>query len=71
MTESGGFGPSIPTKQRMPNQQGGSDAGQQVLQADPGGGAIADDARTPIDISGPPHETRRSPAPTGSATKTG
>jgi phospholipase C len=59
-TQSGGFGPSIPTKQRMPNQRGGSEPAGKYFELSPDENAIADDARTPIDISGPPNETVKS-----------
>jgi phospholipase C len=59
-TESGGFGPSIPTKQRMPNQTGGSDPASKYFKLGKEEAAIADEARTPIDISGPPNETVKS-----------
>jgi phospholipase C len=59
-TESGGFGPSVPTKQRMPNQQGSSDPASKYFKLHKAEEAIADEARTPIDISGPPNETVKS-----------
>ena len=59
-TESGGFGPSIPTKQRMPNQHGGSEPAGKFFKLDEHAKTIPDDARTPIDISGPPNETAKS-----------
>jgi phospholipase C len=59
-TESGGFGPSIPTKQRMPNQSGGSDPASKYFKLGRDEQAIPDEARTPIDISGPPNETVKS-----------
>ena len=59
-TESGGFGPSIPTKQRMPNQHGGSKPASKFFKLSDEEQAIADDARTPIDVSGPPNETIKS-----------
>jgi phospholipase C len=59
-TESGGFGPSIPTKQRMPNQSGGSEPASRYFTLAGNEEAIPDEARTPIDISGPPHETVKS-----------
>jgi phospholipase C len=59
-TESGGFGPSIPTKQRMPNQRGGSDPASKFFKLGRAEEAIPDEARTPIDISGPPNETVKS-----------
>jgi phospholipase C len=59
-TESGGFGPSIPTKQRMPNQSGGSEPAGKYFKLTRDEEAIPDDARTPIDVSGPPNETTKS-----------
>jgi phospholipase C len=59
-TETGGFGPSVPTKQRMPNQRGGSDPASKYFKLQKNEEAIADEARTPIDISGPPNETVKS-----------
>lgn len=59
-TESGGFGPSIPTKQRMPNQHGGSEPASKYFKLTREEAAIAEEARTPIDISGPPNETVKS-----------
>src|SRR6201995_5639544 len=43
-TESGGFGPSIPTKQRMPNQRGGSKPASKFFRLTEEEHAIADDA---------------------------
>jgi phospholipase C len=59
-TESGGFGPSIPTKQRMPNQHGGTDPASKFFKLSRDEHAIPDEARTPIDVSGPPNETTKS-----------
>jgi phospholipase C len=59
-TESGGFGPSVPTKQRMPNQSGGSEPASKYFGRSADEDAIPDEARTPIDISGPPNETVKS-----------
>jgi hypothetical protein len=59
-TESGGAGPSFPTKQRMPNQQGGSEPAGKFFKLAADELAIADEARTPIDTSGPPNETAKS-----------
>jgi phospholipase C len=59
-TESGGFGPSVPTKQRMPNQRGGTDPASKFFKLSRDESAIADEARTPIDVSGPPNETTKS-----------
>ena len=59
-TESGGFGPRIPTKQRMPNQKGGSAPASRFFKLDESEQAISDDAHTPIDVSGPPNETAKS-----------
>jgi phospholipase C len=59
-TETGGFGPSIPTKQRMPNQSGGSEPASTHFRLSKDEQAIPDDDRTPIDISGPPNETVKS-----------
>jgi phospholipase C len=59
-TESGGFGPSVPTKQRMPNQRGGSEPADKFFKLDEEARAIPDEARTPIDVSGPPNETVKS-----------
>jgi phospholipase C len=59
-THSGGFGPSIPTKQRMPNQRGGFEPASKYFALDERAHAIADEARTPIDVSGPPNETAKS-----------
>jgi phospholipase C len=59
-TELGGFGPKIPTKQRMPNQKGGSAPASKFFKLDKHEQAIPDDARTAIDISGPPNETAKS-----------
>jgi phospholipase C len=59
-TESGGFGPSVPTKQRMPNQRGGSDPASKFFKLSRDENAISDEARTPIDVGGPPNETTKS-----------
>jgi phospholipase C len=59
-TETGGFGPSIPTKQRMPNQHGGSEPAEKFFKLSHDERALAGQARTPIDISGPPNETVKS-----------
>jgi phospholipase C len=59
-TETGGFGPSIPTKQRMPNQHGGTDPASKYFKLDRDEHAVPDEARTPIDVSGPPNETVKS-----------
>ncbi len=59
-TESGGFGPQIPTKQRMPNQRGGTEPASKFFKLAEHENAISDEARTPIDISGPPNETTKS-----------
>jgi len=59
-TETGGFGPSIPTKQRMPNQHGGSQPASKFFELSGRDEAISDEARTAIDISGPPNETVKS-----------
>jgi phospholipase C len=59
-TESGGFGPSVPTKQRMPNQRGGSEPAGKFFKLSRDEQAISDEARTPIDVSGPPNETTKS-----------
>jgi hypothetical protein len=56
----GGFGPSIPTKQRMPNQHGGSEPAGKFFKLAAHEQAVPDDARTPIDTSGPPNETTKS-----------
>ncbi|HEY1507950.1 MAG TPA: alkaline phosphatase family protein [Solirubrobacteraceae bacterium] len=61
-TETGGFGPSVPTKQRMPNQRGGSDPASKYFKLHKNEEEIADEARTPIDVSGPPNETVKSAA---------
>jgi phospholipase C len=59
-TQSGGFGPSIPTKQRMPNQKGGTDPASKYFKLSGDEHAVPDEARTPIDVSGPPNETVKS-----------
>jgi phospholipase C len=59
-TESGGFGPSVPTKQRMPNQDGGSEPASKYFAQTAEEAAIPDEHRTAIDISGPPNETVKS-----------
>jgi phospholipase C len=59
-TESGGFGPNIPTKQRMPNQHGGSEPAGKFFKLTRDEESIPDEARTPIDVSGPPNETAKS-----------
>jgi phospholipase C len=59
-TETGGFPPSVPTKQRMPNQSGGSSPASHFFKLTREEAAIRDDARTPIDVSGPPNETVKS-----------
>jgi phospholipase C len=61
-TESGGYGPSIPTKQRMPNQHGGTDPAKKYFKLTREEEATPDEARTPIDVSGPPNETVKSSA---------
>jgi phospholipase C len=59
-TESGGFGPSIPTKQRMPDQRGGSAPASTFFKLSAEEHAIPHDARTAIDTTGPPNETVKS-----------
>jgi len=59
-TETGGFPPSIPTKQRMPNQHGGTDPASKYFKLGRDEDAVPDEARTPIDFSGPPNETVKS-----------
>jgi len=59
-TEGGGFGPHFPTKQRMPNQRGGTDPASKFFKLSKDENAVPDDARTPIDTSGPPNETTKS-----------
>jgi phospholipase C len=59
-TEGGGFGPHFPTKQRMPNQRGGTDPASKFFKLSKDENAIPDNARTPIDTSGPPNETTKS-----------
>jgi phospholipase C len=59
-TEGGGFGPRVPTKQRMPNQRGGSAPASKFFKLDESERAIPDEAYTPIDVSGPPNETAKS-----------
>ena len=59
-TESGGFGPNIPTKQRMPNQRGGSAPAGKFFKLTRDEESVSDEARTPIDISGPSNETTKS-----------
>ena len=44
----------------MPNQRGGSDPASKFFKLAKEEAAIADEARTPIDISGPPNETVKS-----------
>jgi phospholipase C len=53
-TEGGGFGP------RMPNQRGGTDPASKFFKLSKDENAIPDNARTPIDTSGPPNETTKS-----------
>ena len=59
-TEGGGFGPHFPTKQRMPNQRGGTDPASKFFKLSRDENAIPDEARTPIDVSGPPNVTTKS-----------
>jgi phospholipase C len=59
-TESGGFGPSIPTKQRVPNQSGGTEPAGRYFKLTEDEDTIPDEARTAIDLSGPPNETVKS-----------
>jgi phospholipase C len=59
-TEGGGFGPHFPTKQRMPNQRGGTDPASKFFKLSKDENAVPDNARTPIDTSGPPNETTKS-----------
>ncbi len=59
-TDSGGLPPTVPTKQRMPNQQGGSEPASKYFHLTREEAAIDDGARTPIDVSGPPNETAKS-----------
>jgi phospholipase C len=59
-TEGGGFGPHFPTKQRMPNQRGGTDPASTFFKLSKDENAVPDNARTPIDTSGPPNETTKS-----------
>jgi phospholipase C len=49
-TESGGAAPSFPTKQRMPNQQGGTVPASRFFKETDQSRAIADDARTEIEV---------------------
>jgi phospholipase C len=59
-TEGGGFGPHFPTKQRMPNQRGGTDPASTFFKLSKDENAVPDNARTPIDTSGAPNETTKS-----------
>jgi phospholipase C len=59
-SEFGGAGPSIPTKQRMPNQQGGSTPATEYFPtAKAKAEAISDDDRTPL-AAGPGKATTKS-----------
>ena len=49
-TESGGAHPSFPTKQRMPNQQGGTVPASKYFKETDASRAIAHDARTEIQV---------------------
>jgi phospholipase C len=53
-TESGGAAPSFPTKQRMPDQQGGTAPASTYFKETDASRAIADDARTEI-VPDPAH----------------
>jgi hypothetical protein len=44
----------------MPNQRGGSEPADKFFKLDEDARAIPDEARTPIDVSGPPNETVKS-----------
>jgi hypothetical protein len=44
----------------MPNQRGGSEPAGKFFKVDQRENAISDEARTPIDVSGPPNGTTKS-----------
>jgi phospholipase C len=51
-TESGGAPPSLPTKQRMPNQRGGTDPASKYFKLTREEAAVPDDHRTEIVVEG-------------------
>ena len=59
-TESGGAGPSVPTKQRMPKQGGGSRPASHYFRMSEAERAIPDDERTEIVPDGPRPMTTKS-----------
>jgi phospholipase C len=59
-TDSGGAPPSIPTKQRMPNQSGGTDPASKFFKLTREELAIPDEARTEVLIDGPRPMTTKS-----------
>jgi len=59
-TEGGGTGPSVPTKQRMPKQGGGSTPGSYYFKTTAKERDIPDDARTVLAPAGPRPMTRKS-----------
>ena len=59
-TESGGAGPSVPTKQRMPKQGGGSRPASHYFRMTEASRAIPDDDRTEIVPVGPRPMTTKS-----------
>jgi phospholipase C len=59
-TESGGASPSVPTKQTMPVQGGGSEPASKYYATTPEQDAIANDARTSLNVRSPGPQTTKS-----------
>jgi phospholipase C len=59
-TESGGAAPSVPTKQRMPIQGGGSESANKYFPLTPDEAAIPDDHRTTLKLEYPGPQTTKS-----------
>jgi hypothetical protein len=59
-TETGGASPTVPTKQTMPVQGGGSEPASKYLKVTAEQAAIADDERTSLDFSSPGPKTLKS-----------
>src|SRR5262249_11697264 len=59
-SEVGGAGPSVPTKQRMPVQGGGSEPASKYYPAGGKQAAVPDDHRTPLNFVTPGPQTTKS-----------
>ena len=59
-TESGGVDPTIPTKQTMPVQGGGSEPASKYYATTPAQDAISDDDRTSLNFTSPGAQTLKS-----------